>query len=165
MEGHFTFTVLDQENNLHFIKGNNPLVIYHYPTVGLYLYASTEEILEAATESLGIQQWTKEVIRPRQGEILRIDCKGNRAVSKFDDTRLSQFSRWLFSYDPYDPLECEHEYWELLEEIAPSLGVAEKEVQTLARAGYSAFEVEELLYDDYQRAGCLESVQCELAAW
>jgi len=37
LEGHFTFTVLDQNNNLYFIKGNNPLTIYHYSKLGFYL--------------------------------------------------------------------------------------------------------------------------------
>ena len=40
LEGHFTFTVLDQ-GSLYFIKGNNPLTIYQFPALGLYLYAST----------------------------------------------------------------------------------------------------------------------------
>ena len=53
LEGHFTFTVLDQENNLYFIKGNNPLTIYHYPKLGIYLYTSTTEILETAVKSVG----------------------------------------------------------------------------------------------------------------
>ena len=163
LDGHFTFTVLDQRNNLYFIKGNNPLTIYHYPQIGLYLYASTTEILEMATEALDIRRWAKKVIQPRQGEILCIDCYGQRSMTRFDDIRLNQFTRWFSAYDPYDPMESE--YWDLLMEIAPTLGVPEEEVQALALAGYSAFDTEELLYDDYQRACCLDAVKCELRAW
>lgn len=161
LEGHFTFTVLDQENNLYFIKGNNPLTIYHYPEVGLYLYASTTEVLELAIGGLGIQSWRKEILQPKQGVILRIDRRGRTSTSKFDDIRLHQFPRWFFDYDPYDPFEQDQEYWEMLEEIAPSLGVPEDELRMLAEAGYSAFDAEELLYDDYQRGRCLEEARWE----
>ena len=41
VEGSFVFTALDNEDTLWFIKGDNPLCIYHYPAMGLYLYAST----------------------------------------------------------------------------------------------------------------------------
>ena len=44
VEGSFCFTVLDRKDNLYFVKGDNPLCLYHYPELGLYLYASTEEI-------------------------------------------------------------------------------------------------------------------------
>ena len=54
VEGSFVFTVLDSEYNLWFVKGDNPLCIYHYPTMGLYLYASTEEILSRAVKRMGV---------------------------------------------------------------------------------------------------------------
>ena len=41
LEGPFTFTILDQDSYMYFVKGSNPLTIYHYPQLGLYLYAST----------------------------------------------------------------------------------------------------------------------------
>lgn len=48
VEGSFVFTVLDENNNLYFVKGDNPLALYHYDTCGLYVYASTEAILDRA---------------------------------------------------------------------------------------------------------------------
>ena len=39
VEGSFVFTVLDENNNLYFVKGDNPLALYHYETCGLYVYA------------------------------------------------------------------------------------------------------------------------------
>ena len=48
VEGTFTFTVLDKKENLYFVKGDNPLCLYHYPRHGVYLYASTEAILTSA---------------------------------------------------------------------------------------------------------------------
>lgn len=45
VEGSFTFTILDHMNGLYFVKGENPLCLNYYPRLGLYVYASTKEIL------------------------------------------------------------------------------------------------------------------------
>jgi len=50
LEGTFTITTLT-DRDLYFVKGNNPMCIYHYPDKGLYVYASTEEILRKDKES------------------------------------------------------------------------------------------------------------------
>ena len=52
LEGSFSFTVLDDQNNLYFVKGDSPLCLYHYPETGVYLYASTKPILERALQQL-----------------------------------------------------------------------------------------------------------------
>ena len=52
LEGTFTFSVMDEQENLYFVKGNNPLCLYHYPRYGVYLYASTEAILTRALRRL-----------------------------------------------------------------------------------------------------------------
>ncbi|MGN0683485.1 MAG: recombinase family protein, partial [Oscillospiraceae bacterium] len=44
VEGSFVFTVIDDRNNLYFVKGDNPLALYHYEKYGFYVYASTEAI-------------------------------------------------------------------------------------------------------------------------
>ena len=48
VEGSFTFTVLDEQNALWIVKGDNPLSIAHFPELGVYVYASTAEILNKA---------------------------------------------------------------------------------------------------------------------
>ena len=40
VEGSFVFTVLDEKNNMYFVKGDNPLALYHYEKYGFYVYAS-----------------------------------------------------------------------------------------------------------------------------
>ena len=162
LEGHFTFTVLDQKNNLYFIKGNNPLTIYHYSQMGLYLYASTQEILETAVRTLSISPWKKEVIQPRQGDILRINRNGKLSTTRFDDTNISH-SWW--SYLPSQHISRENEHMNLILEMADYLGIPRQEMLLFSKAGYSAWDMEDLLYDDELRACCLEEVQMELAAW
>ena len=48
VEGSFVFTVLDHKDRLYLVKGDNPLTIWHYPRLGLYIYASTLAILHQA---------------------------------------------------------------------------------------------------------------------
>ncbi|MFN2959471.1 hypothetical protein ACKUFG_25250, partial [Escherichia coli] len=64
VEDSFTFTLLDEANNWYLVKGDNPLCLYHFPRLGVYLYASTEEILCRAlrTQHLG---------RPKK---IQVDC-------------------------------------------------------------------------------------------
>lgn len=52
LEGSFSFTILDHQDSLYFIRGNNPLRLCHFPSQGLYLYASTQDILDKAMEKL-----------------------------------------------------------------------------------------------------------------
>ncbi len=81
VEGSFVFTVLDQDNSLYFVKGDNPLTIYHYPKLGLYLYASTEDILLTALSGLWLEKLDPEIIQPEDGAILRIDRHGQRTFT------------------------------------------------------------------------------------
>ena len=75
VEGTFTFTVLDQHENLYFIKGDNPLCLYHYPRHGVYLYASTEVILARALQRLRLPLGIPERVELNCGDILKISAK------------------------------------------------------------------------------------------
>lgn len=57
LEGSFTITVLDAEDNLYFVKGDNPMCIYHFRDKGVYIYASTEEILQKALKRKLVSQY------------------------------------------------------------------------------------------------------------
>ena len=46
VEGSFTFTILRNDNTLFLVKGSNPIAIYHFEQLGIYIYASTKEIIE-----------------------------------------------------------------------------------------------------------------------
>ena len=52
LDGSFTITVLDANNDLYLIKGNNPLVLYLFPNLSIYLYASTKEIIDNTLDEL-----------------------------------------------------------------------------------------------------------------
>lgn len=169
LEGSFTITVLDEQNNLYFIKGNNPLTIRLFPNLGVYLYASTDEILKAALDNLGLGKELKADIPIRQGDIMRIDSRGNRTVSRFDDAKL-YVQNYYYGYGglynwcapPPSAHSCEADAY-LNEVISYGLsrGVPESELRLLVDAGYDAFDLEELLYDPIMRETCVQEILCD----
>lgn len=150
VEGSFSFTLLDQLGNLYLIKGDSPLCIFHYPTIGMYMYASTEDILNRAVKRLRLQRCTHEQIRTCSGDILKIDCRGDISCERFsyDNIHLwRQHGAESFPYLQSTFSEAyEHDYWEELRFMAGSFGYREEDVDRLQEMGYSPDEVEEVFY-------------------
>ena len=69
--------ILDHENSLYFVRGNNPLALYHFSAQGRYLYASTQEILDKAMEKMTFPLEYKEPVDLVCGEILKVDARGS----------------------------------------------------------------------------------------
>lgn len=150
LHGSFTITVLDGENNLYLVKGNNPLAIYLFSKRGFYLYASTAEILDMALKALRLQKEFHANIKVSQGEIMKIDLDGNRTVSKFDDAalwRYDYYSRPYWTSQVSSKKFSEDSYLEEVVQYGLSRGVPESELNMLIDAGYDAFDIEELLFD------------------
>lgn len=109
--GSFTFTILDEKENLYVVKNDSPFVIAHFPTLKLYAYASTDSIL---MEALMHYQKTKdivintiknkvfdeiELIYPNAGEILVITKSGSIIKDTFKPKeRFSNIMWWNFGY-------------------------------------------------------------------
>lgn len=143
VEGSFVFTLLDSEDSVWFVKGDNPLCLFHYN--GFTLYASTQEILVKAVKRLRLSK-PQTVQQPEEGEILRIDKFGNQTSGSFIP-RTSCAHWWRYSpyygytYDEDDTLH------DGLLAAAKSMGVSADEVQALLDYGCDPDEIEELLYD------------------
>lgn len=153
VEGSFTFTVLDRKDRLYIVKGDNPLCLLHFPSLGMYLYASTEEILRRAMSRMGLGTQAACKIPLECGEILRIDRDGTLTRSTFDSSRL--FARWQapfwdMSYrSPWAGTgrsSASGHYLEEIKSVAAAFGYAPEEIDRLAEAGFSPEELEEFLY-------------------
>ena len=145
VEGSFVFTVLDSEDAIWFIKGDNPLCLFHYD--GFTLYASTQEILVKAVKRLRLGK-PQTVQQPEEGEILKIDKFGNQTSGSF--VPRTSYQHW-WRYSPYYgyPWDVDGDdglHDELLA-AAKAMGVSEDEVQALLDYGCDPDEIEELLYD------------------
>ena len=146
VQGSFTFSILDQNNNLYLVKGSNPLCLLHFKSLGLYVYASTESIMKNALKRVGLHKFASEHIEADEGDIIKIDSYGNITRSQFTPApTYSHFSRCKWWYGDYEDYFTTYE--ETLVEMAHLFGADENDVIMLLDYGYSADEVGDLLMD------------------
>ena len=144
LEGTLTLTILDGRDNLYIIKGNNPLTLYHFPRLGLYVYASTEAILKK-----GLKKGFPHADRPvevvmKEGDILRIDRHGRYTVEQFDICNLWN-GAMSFSWPHWDVYAEDTEYIRDLKSVAPAYGYDPRDIDTFLGYGMCPEEIEELM--------------------
>ena len=143
VEGNFTFTVLDQNNNLYIIKGSNPMCLLHFPALGIYIYTSTESIMKNALKRVGLHKFAYERVQTDEGDILRIDKTGVIERAEFEPRLFrSRYGGWH---------DWEAEYYSVHEELLLAYcgcyGVDTSDVELLLEYGYTCDEIEEMLAD------------------
>lgn len=146
VEGSFSFTVLDERDNLYFIKGDSPLYLCHYPRYRLYLYASTAAILMEALSglpALGVG----ERVNLDAGELLAVGRDGGQRRSNFqfnDPVIFCRYGHWNWSCGS----ACgeDEEYVKELKSVAGTFGFTPDQIDRLLGEGYSCEEIEECLY-------------------
>ena len=160
VEGSFCFTLLDQGDNLYLVKGNNPLRVYHCKSLGFYIYASTEEILQAGLKKAGFKKYAYTEVPIVQGDILILKANGEIIRETFDTRRLEMCEPFWYGWGrPYSNACCSAtlpaagekdicygSYLESLVEYAENVGVSEEEVLYLYENGFEEEEIEYLLY-------------------
>lgn len=155
LEGSFTITVMDKADNLYFVKGDNPMCIYHFKEKGIYIYASTEEILLKALQRMTVKLGKGKKVDITCGEILTIDKYGAQSRSEFETDNLDGFSFASYIWRSSVP-RCEtkpkksstyqEEYIERLKTEAEYCGYSPSLIDTLLDDGYSTDDIEELIY-------------------
>lgn len=140
VNGSFVFTILRNDNTLFLVKGNNPLTIYHFPKIGIYVYASTKSILDNALQKIHMMKNPCE-IDVSEGEIVEIAANGKHSKTTFA-MQNSVFSP--YNWDNLNWYEAE-EQEEFLLECCRMFGVPEEDVYLLLDYGFSADEIEEML--------------------
>ena len=99
VEGSFVFTVLDKDNSIWFVVGDNPLCVMFYD--GFLIYASTQEILCKAVKKLKLKAPT-DILEPKEGEILKIDRAGRISTGAFAPR--TSYEHWWRRYSPFSRL-------------------------------------------------------------
>lgn len=144
VEGSFVFTILRNDNTLFLVKGTNPITVYHFAELGIYVYASTKEILEKALNSLKFN-YPHTQVRLLDGEILQINSDGTAMKDTFEIAE--KFTPYYWNYsccdDWYDDFESEEK--DLLFDYCGMFGVSESDVELLLDFGYTCDEIEDLL--------------------
>ena len=150
LEGSFTITVMTDRDELYFIKGDNPICIYHYEKLGIYIYASTEPILKTALKQLNMKLGKPTKVKLDCGEILKIDADGNMSRSQFDDTKLFLgYSHWPRYYScpaVWEPVQdSQSSYIDDLKSVATYYGIWPEDIDEMLADGVTPDEIEELL--------------------
>lgn len=151
LAGSFTYTVLDGGGRLYIVRGNNPFCLYHFPKQGVYLYASTKEILNYALSSIRKSlHGLVEEVAVREGDILCLLPDGGRSRGTFS-------VRHLYDLRAYDwPLSGAQStrvqkvsggsYARELKNLACAFGYAPEDVDTWLGEGLQPEEIEECFY-------------------
>lgn len=144
VEGSFVFTVLDEQDNLYVVKGDNPFCLLRFPKAGLYLYASTETILRQAVDRTWLRWEPAEEVSVSSGDILSINRRGEVQTDHFE-----------MGWELYPPCRSwgrlsacppEPRYLEQLKSVAASFGYTAEQIDQLLLEGWSTDEIEDALY-------------------
>lgn len=164
LDGSFTITVLDAQNTLYLVRGNNPLTVRLFLSLGCYLYASTDEILDTALSALGLSRLRQTHIPITQGDIMRIDATGRRTTTRFDDAKLRP-QRYFFGWEQWaraeEPPKELDEYTDMVLDYGRRHGIPEGELRLLMDAGYDAFDIEQFIYDPAFRESCIREIMAD----
>lgn len=159
VRGYFTFTVLDEADNLYIIKGESPLYLAHFPTLGLYIYTSTKEIFKEAMRQLRFRLPKYDVIDVKEGEIVKIAADGNITRDSYtvpDDYFGYRWGGyygygWGWRGSASDSRSAaaadDDEDFALLIDMCGYWGLQPEQIRYLRDMGYSYDEIEEMLYD------------------
>lgn len=156
-EGSFSYSILDDKNNIWLVKGDSPLSVVHFPKLKMYVYASTDEILYKALVEFSplfseLKTGNFEEIPHSEGEILKIRHDGIIERGTFEYRYY--YSRGWWNYGSYSYISSEsvkgsysmNEYIEDLKSIASYQGYSPDVIDELISAGFSLYEIEEHLY-------------------
>ena len=150
VEGSFSFTLLDNRNNLYIVKGDSPISLLHFPAHKIYVYASTNEILyKALVDSplfKSLRNGDFEEIAVEDGTILKISSSGHIESMTFDYQYNIGKSWWEYGYGYSKEDTAKDEYVECLKSVAIFEGFDEKVIDDLLNEGFSMDEIEEYIY-------------------
>lgn len=158
VRGSFVFTILRDDNTLFLVKGDNPITLLHFHELGLYIYASTTAILNAALKAVKLAGRCEEV-PVNDGNIIRIDSDGKLSVSSFEAPVQHFDWHYLYRLYDYDYGDMDEDYTNDLLMICGCYGVAREDVELLLEFGYSCDEIEEMLFEPELLEQAMEEIK------
>jgi len=152
-EGSFSYSLIDDKNNIWLVKGDSPLSILHFPKLKMYVYASTDEILYKALVDYqplfkALKSGDFEEIDISEGDILKICSNGSLEKSKFDYSYYCGRNWWDFGIKPHhSSVSTQDSYIEDLKSIACYQGFSSETVDELLNNGFTLEEIEDYIYE------------------
>lgn len=137
LDGTFALTVLSRKG-LFFVRGSSPLYICRFPSKGLILYASTQEILERVLQRAGFQAYHQKIdLQP--GEIVQVDRRG-----QVQRTTFYFLPPYYYDYSPWQLTPSDHETALI---YAKPLGLTVEEVEVLLSNGFTERDLDDMAID------------------
>ena len=149
-EGSFSYSILDDENNIWLVKGDSPLSILHFPNLKIYVYASTDEILYKALVDYSplfsaLKNGEFEAIDISEGDILKICHDGRLKRNTFNFSYY--FGKGWWDYGSFKGSGyMEYDYVEDLKAVASMNGYSPEDIDHLLEQGFMPEEIEEYIY-------------------
>ena len=156
-EGSFSYSILDDKNNIWLVKGDSPLSLLHFPKLKIYVYASTDEILYKSIVEYpplfsALKNGECEAINVTEGDILKICPDGIIERNKFEYTY--SYGKGWWEYDTCSSLSLRgavngytrNDYINDLKSVAIYMGYSSGDVDRLLHAGFDPDEIEEFMY-------------------
>lgn len=154
-EGSFSYSIIDDKNNIWLVKGDSPLSILHFPKLKMYVYASTDEILYKSLVDYqplfkALKSGDFEEIEISEGDILKIHPGGSLERNTFEYSYYYGRGWWNYgsvssiSLGSGKPSDIRNEYLESLKTIASYQGY---DIDELITAGFSLDEIEDYIYE------------------
>lgn len=149
LEGSFTLSMLDNANNVYFVKGNNPLCLYYWCERNLYIYASTEEILKTALTRIPYDFGIAERIEINEGDMMKISPNGERETARFSLQNLYAYEYYGYPYSRYlyDWYDEPKSYKDTLKSMAQTFGYTSEDVDALLADGFTLEDIEDFFYE------------------
>ena len=149
LEGSFTLSMLDNANNVYFIKGNNPLCLYYWRERNLYIYASTEEILKTALTRIPYDFGIAERIEINEGDMMKISPNGARETAQFSLQNLYAYEYYGYPYSRYlyDWYGEPKSYKDPLKSMVQTFGYTSEDVDALLANGFTLEDIEDFFYE------------------
>ena len=155
--GSFCFTVLDKNNDLYIVKGDNPMCLVDCG--GFYLYASTDKILFSALEKLKIKNVPEIKMEPYS--IFKISRTGSIEKTDFEPSEDYIFGKYSYGsfrktyYNNSKPTRKRHnnsdfadkEYYEDIIDYAEFIGFDKEFVDGSLAEGWTLDDIAEMLYE------------------
>ena len=156
-EDSFSYSILDDKNNIWLIKGDSPLSILHFPKLKIYVYASTDEILYKSLVDYSpifsaLKNGEFETVDVSEGDILKIRPDGIIEKNTFEYSYYYGKGWWEYGSCSYISLGnvgsgyTNDDYIDDLKSIAPYYGYSSADVNELINDGFTLDEVEEYMY-------------------
>ena len=156
-EGSFSYSILDDRNNIWLVKGDSPLSILHFPEKKIYVYASTDEILYKALVDYSplfaeLKKGKAKKVEISEGEILKIRPDGKLERGTFEYSYFCGRKWW--DYGCFSPIRLDNvqsgytqdDYLEDIKSVAQYNGYSPDDIDHLVSEGFTLDEIEEYIY-------------------